>query len=541
MANSSFPGAQDESVTIADLRDEPQGLDDLPEQVRQDAALALAGIASLLKARGCALVWRDDLGGNHFFAASQGWHDAAVAHLDLLLAQRPNGVTSIERDGRQVRVSVLGVSRLSGDFVLCAFGASGNPIEAESRSAEQIARFIVRTTRGARFNDRLEEGLRASSVVSDLLSVVLEPGPLDELLGKLANRIGVSTGEAVVAIDSIDDDSMQMERNLYVDPSLPDAARLAARWRELLSIQRRRDWSHGREAIQQWRAPYLIQDLQDPAVLSRSGPEERAFYETAGIHTVALFPLWVRDQFVGILSFTSRQTRQYTARDLRRLERIAAVVATAIRGVQLFNAQARSYELERRAYVDSISRLAAAAEGRDQFTARHLKNIRLYTEEIAREMGQPGPFVEVIGEASEMHDIGKIVIPDSILLKPGPLSAEERAIMQTHTLQGERLLVGRALHVAREVAHFHHEWWDGRGYPDCLNREAIPLSARIVAVADVYDALTSRRPYKEAWPVEEAYEEIVRCAGSQFDPGVVEAFKSLWQAGALSTSHAAAS
>ena len=134
---------------------------------------------------------------------------------------------------------------------------------------------------------------------------------------------------------------------------------------------------------------------------------------------------------------------------------------------------------------------------------------------------------ELILNASPMHDIGKIGIPDRILLKPGKLNAQEWEIMQTHAAIGADILSGHdseLMIMAKEIAISHHEKWDGSGYPNGLTGEQIPLSGRIVAVSDVFDALTSERPYKKAWPVEEAIEEIKRGASKHFDPELVEVF-----------------
>ena len=135
--------------------------------------------------------------------------------------------------------------------------------------------------------------------------------------------------------------------------------------------------------------------------------------------------------------------------------------------------------------------------------------------------------VDLIRQAAPLHDIGKLGVPDAILLKPGPLDAAERARMQTHADIGRRILGGSlspVLRLAEEIAHTHHERWDGAGYPRGLAGDAIPLVGRIVAVADVFDALTHARPYKPAWPADRAFAELCAQAGRQFDPGVVNAF-----------------
>ncbi len=181
--------------------------------------------------------------------------------------------------------------------------------------------------------------------------------------------------------------------------------------------------------------------------------------------------------------------------------------------------------------------LAKLAESRDNDTGEHLERIRIYVTILAKELAQTRPefddqFIHDIGLASSLHDIGKVGIPDSILLKPGMLTPEERGIMEIHTLIGgecldaiqARLGNNEFMSIARQIAYYHHEKWDGTGYPHSLKSEEIPLSARIVAVADVYDALTSKRPYKRAMTHEESKAIIVKGTGKHFDPEIVQAF-----------------
>ncbi|MFD2111721.1 bacteriohemerythrin [Thiorhodococcus fuscus] len=173
-----------------------------------------------------------------------------------------------------------------------------------------------------------------------------------------------------------------------------------------------------------------------------------------------------------------------------------------------------------------IRRLGVAAEFRDTETGLHVTRMSQYARAIARTLHCDETLCELIELAAPMHDVGKIGIDDSILRKPGKLTAEEFATMKRHTLIGARILEGNdpLIELAREIALTHHEKWDGSGYPHGLSREAIPLSGRICAVADVFDALTMERPYKEAWPVERAVATIESLSESSFDPRVVRAF-----------------
>jgi putative two-component system response regulator len=179
------------------------------------------------------------------------------------------------------------------------------------------------------------------------------------------------------------------------------------------------------------------------------------------------------------------------------------------------------------ASLDTIYRLSRAAEYKDENTGSHIRRIGEYSAVIARKMGLDDIDVDMIFYAAPMHDVGKIGIPDSILLKPGKLEPEEWEIMKRHTTIGAQILAGSEaefIGLAEVIALTHHEKWDGSGYPNGLRKSEIPLAGRIVAIADVFDALTSQRPYKEPFPVEECFNIIRQSRGSHFDPEVADAF-----------------
>ena len=182
------------------------------------------------------------------------------------------------------------------------------------------------------------------------------------------------------------------------------------------------------------------------------------------------------------------------------------------------------------AQIEILERLALAAEYRDDVTGQHTQRVGRNSALLARALGLPDDQVELLRRAAPLHDIGKIGIPDLILLRPGRLTREEFEVMKTHTAIGARILSGShfpLLQLADEIARTHHERWDGSGYPTGAAGDAIPLSGRIVAAADVFDALTHERAYKPAWSVEEALSEIRSQQGQQFDPSVVDAFMTL--------------
>ena len=193
------------------------------------------------------------------------------------------------------------------------------------------------------------------------------------------------------------------------------------------------------------------------------------------------------------------------------------------RTLQLRNA----FENVKKGSLETIFRLSKAAEYKDEDTGAHIKRMSHYSAAIARKMGLNDRTAEAILYAAPMHDIGKIGILDKILLKPGKLDSIEWEIMRQHAVIGGKILEGSDsgfIRLAEVIALTHHEKWDGSGYPRNLRGKRIPLAGRIVAIADVFDALTSRRPYKEPFALEKAYAIMKEGCGTHFDPNVVDAF-----------------
>jgi len=178
-----------------------------------------------------------------------------------------------------------------------------------------------------------------------------------------------------------------------------------------------------------------------------------------------------------------------------------------------------------------IWRLARAIEYRDGDTGEHVSRVARISQLIAQGIGLEADHCRTIYLAAPLHDVGKIAIADAILGKPGKLTPEEFATMREHVTIGARILENGSsdlIRTAELIAQSHHERWDGKGYPDRLSGTDIPIEARIVAIADVFDALCSERPYKSAWPIEKAYAEILSSSGSHFDPACVAAFAVKW-------------
>ena len=249
--------------------------------------------------------------------------------------------------------------------------------------------------------------------------------------------------------------------------------------------------------------------------------DRRAGYDTRSQLTV---PMHDRTgQCVGVLQMINAMEEgvpaPFNGEDEALLQAFAAQAGVSIQNTQLD-------ELLRRSHQETLFRLSSAAEYRDRETSNHIKRMSHYSRVIAEQIGLGRAEVESIFQAAPMHDVGKLGIPDIILHKPGPLDPDERTIMESHAIIGSRILEGSDVPVVRQaavVALTHHEKWDGTGYPNKLAGREIPLEGRIVALADVFDALSSRRCYKEAWPEDRVIEFLKEQQGHHFDPDLVEA------------------
>lgn len=282
--------------------------------------------------------------------------------------------------------------------------------------------------------------------------------------------------------------------------------------------------------VRDWRPDLLLLDLNMPHlngfdVLAQLNQEGEARSMPILVLTAdATTPIKHRALAEGASDFVTKPLDQVEV-----MLRINNLLQTHFHGMVLeAKVRERTQELETAQY-ETVQRLALAAEFRDDQTGLHTRRVGATSARIAEAMGLSRTFVELIHRAAPLHDVGKIGISDSILLKPGPLTPEEFATMKQHTVIGAQIMAGSTspvLQLAEEIALTHHERWDGTGYAG-ISGEQIPLSGRIVAVADVFDALIHARPYKEAWPVSEARAEICRQGGRQFAPKVVEAFCSL--------------
>ena len=242
------------------------------------------------------------------------------------------------------------------------------------------------------------------------------------------------------------------------------------------------------------------------------------FARSEGECAVLCVPLKLRDQPIGVLSVLRETTRPFTEDDEALLGSIGAQVAVAIENYRL------NLNVER-TYVETIMALALAVEAKDPYSAGHSKRVGFYATKIGERMGLDADTLRMLQDAGVLHDIGKIGIKDDILLKPTPLTPEERKIMQQHSVIGEAIVKPvHSLSPVVPLVRHHHERYDGSGYPGGLKGDGIPLGARILSVADTYDAMITDRPYRARLSLETARAELKKCAGTMFDPQVVHAF-----------------
>ncbi|MGA2819764.1 MAG: HD domain-containing phosphohydrolase [Anaerolineales bacterium] len=266
-----------------------------------------------------------------------------------------------------------------------------------------------------------------------------------------------------------------------------------------------------------WEAKRLDCDPVQRGPLIAALALDKAIGAPTGIRLL-LAPLRIGERLLGALIAVSRKDEDHSMGSTPVLQGIADLAASALHHLSL------ETQLEE-VRAGAVLALAGAAQARDGYTGDHSKRLAPWAEETARRLGCPSDEVDDVRWGALLHDIGKIAVPDPILLKPGPLSEEEWSVIRLHPEVGERIV--SAVHRLRRTAEFirhHQERFDGKGYPDALQGEGIPLGSRILAVVDSYGAIRDERPYKSSRSHQEAVVEIERCKGTQFDPKVVEAF-----------------
>ncbi|KAB2964360.1 MAG: GAF domain-containing protein [Thermoanaerobaculia bacterium] len=271
------------------------------------------------------------------------------------------------------------------------------------------------------------------------------------------------------------------------------------------------------------RAEVIADVTSDPRWIGDAARE----FDTRAILAV---PLVSRGRVIGVLQLLNPLEREgFTADDLRRMQLFAGPVSHALEN-------ARLYSRLQRTFVETVTAFADAVERRDPYTGGHLHRVVSYSLLLGHQLGLPDHELERLRLGATLHDIGKIGVPDGVLLKPGSLDPAEAEIMRRHTVDGAAIVSCiESLRALVPIVRSHHERLDGSGYPDGLTGERIPLAARIVAVADTFDAMTTSRPYRRALVAEAAAAEIRRVAGGHLCPKVVGAFEVLYGEGRFTT------
>ncbi len=268
------------------------------------------------------------------------------------------------------------------------------------------------------------------------------------------------------------------------------------------------------------KQPLMIADFSSDPRFRNTPAQVRPDFDA-----VISVPLLVKEEPIGVMNFGApKAEKKFSQEELEFVHSVAGQIAMAIDNARLYQRLSASYEQLSEAYLSTVKALTKAIDAKDHYTYGHSERVACYSLAIARELDYGEDELAELHRACILHDIGKIGISEAILNKPGRLTEEEFMIIKTHsTLGAEMILEIPFLEQTRQVILHHHERFDGRGYPNGIGGEKIPLSARIMAIADTLDAMTSDRPYRKGMAQEVALAEILRCSGFQFDPMVVMA------------------
>lgn len=514
----SAPGRRT-SVVMADV-DAMKAVNDAYGHQAGDAMLL--AVARALEA-GDAVVGR--YGGDEFVALLPGATraDAEAYCLGVMEALRSSPVCDI------VTGSTMHVQVSMGIAVYPDEAASLDELLRSADAAMYAAKRERRMASAGALPRMAHGDERAARIVGELVPVLTLPGDLDAKLRLVAHRLSTVAGYEVVRFKLFAEDGGSTENTFArVDDQYVrefDAAPDVPAQSELLRL------------VTATRRPVVVDDLgADPRVT----PARREIARRAGIRSALIVPMLWEDELIGVMSVATKEASSFDPRDIQLVTAVADQVTAIIRMERLVgDLQDTSSHLQR-ARADTVVLLAASAEAHDSTTGRHLQRVRAITEALARELGYDDDAAAALGLAAVLHDIGKIRVPDAILLSPAQLSDDEWSIMKLHTTWGAEFLRERpGFELAATIAAAHHERWDGSGYPRGLAGHQIPEAATIVAVADSLDAMTHDRPYRVGRPLDWAIEEVRAGAGTQFNPRVVDALLRIHARGDLAPfSHA---
>ncbi len=478
-----------------------------------------------------------------FVARALHQHGAVVGRYggDEFLALLPGARREAAERYRDAVTQILAEATLADPdtnkqiAVVASIGVAMYPEEATASDdlirAADTAMFTVKRQRaaGAKEADavRVVVGDPAARMVGEIVPFLTSPGSLDEKLRLVAQRLTAGAGYAGV--------SFALFPEAEEDP--PDLSSFAEAPQELVE---KWDVSDAEEAVEEEPLRPVLERIQRPVIIDDIAATpfvnemRRELLLAAGIHSAIVAPMIWQGKVVGTLSAGGRECEMFRPRDAQFLNAVATQVTAIVRTASLVDElQSASTRLSQ-AHTESVLLLASAAEAHDQSTGRHLHRVRSIAQALARELGHDEESAEEIGLAAVLHDIGKIRVPDYVLMSPDSLADDEWDLMKRHTLWGAEFLGSRpGFRLAAEVARCHHERWDGTGYPVGLAEKQIPEAAAITSVADSLDAMTSDRPYRSGRPLSEAMLELQAWSGRQFSPRIVEALLRLYERGAL--------
>lgn len=373
---------------------------------------------------------------------------------------------------------------------------------------------------------RIQGGDRAAEIVGEIVPFLTSPGDLKEKLNLVAARLSAGAGYDGVNF-SLYPASGATARTASFSEDTGDAAQQFDAESQPLE-----EAGPMRQVLEATRHPIIIDSLGESDFTT---PAQKEILATVGLRSALIAPMIWRGIVVGAVSVASKRDAAFGPRDAQFLTAIATQVTAIVRTAALVDdLQSASSRLEE-AHTGTVMMLAAAAEAHDDTTGRHLHRVRTIAELLAREIGHSEEEAKEIGLAAVLHDIGKVRVPDYVLGSTASLSPGEWALMKEHTIWGREFLLARGgFELAAQVARWHHERWDGSGYPDGLQGDQIPEPAAITSVADSLDAIISHRPYRAGRPLTDAVQEIRDWSGRQFNPDIVDALVRLYERGELS-------
>lgn len=397
--------------------------------------------------------------------------------------------------------------RTTGALLLRTAEAGAGEDFLDMETAERFAVRLAEAMENARLHAREQKKIRETVALLEIARVVNSTLDLDQILNRVV-RMTVDVCPVVLCIVYIEDRGVYKPRAWY--GFIEECVR---EMKEERGFSRAELGTEVAEALKRGEAATLAAKeaswLLPAELLSEHGVEE-----------VVLYPLRTRGKLAGLFALfrTGRMDDQAAWEERQFAEAIAAQASLAVENASLYA------DIER-GYFSTVQALAKAIEVKDPYTRGHSERVTTYALMIAEALGLDEREKQKLKYAATLHDIGKIGIAGRVLNKPGALTEEEYTHVKTHPLLGDSIVEPvEFLQEPRPIILHHHERYDGKGYPDGLKGEDIPLSARILAVADAFEAMRSDRPYRRALPLEEAREELIRNAGTQFDPRVVEVF-----------------